>query len=595
MQIPLKPSTVGLPGSSASAASLTRPVPEGTGLASLGQNVAGVGALAPAFAHAQAIRDAQQAKLDALQAHLGTDTQLMQAQQDVADLTKDSLAAIQQHYAQGGTKPYLTIPGQHGGDPQNVDPRVGFKANLSGIIQKHVDAAKANYGDYGAAIVANQLRTDSHAAYSHFEDERLKLGIAQAGANVHQNIALHVATMATDPFEGASRIKDSIQEWKVAGADPLEAEKLQQESIKNGWDGYYQLKAQNNPLYINSIGKSYKVVDESTGKESWKTEPVPPGMPAADVDKYKTLAQATINRDHAEADRLEKDAQKATKAKQDLNADAATIAIYNGKDVGTELSTNLDGFSGDDRKLLYGLNHTVRNQNRADVTEEQVKASNFQKNIGMFNANKLFWNEDMLKSFDEDVVKRWVTKDRTLLPQDAPEIYNKIQEARKHFASEDGASKQGQKAAFDIGKNLFKLPPQIDPTNGFELQRLNADWDQQLIAQLEQDKTHPVEKAMALAANYETRVLSVQKASADSLDQELTTNELATTRAWGLGAKNKLFTDKHEIVPEQRKSMEEQYPMLKGIFLQHDAKVARWNELVTFASQQNKVTTGAKR
>ena len=229
------------------------------------------------------------------------------------------------------------------------------------------------------------------------------------------------------------------------------------------------------------------------------------------------------------------------------------------------------------------------------MTEQQVKSSNFQKNIGMFNANKLYWNEDLLKTFNEDVVKRWVTKDRSLLPQDAPEIYNKIQEARKHFASEDGAAKQGQKAAFRIGEELFKLPPQVDPKNGFELQRLKADWEQQLMSQLDQDKTKPVEKAMALAANYQTRVLQVQGAVVDSLDQELTTNELGMTRAWGLEGKNTLFTDKHELVPDQRKMMEEQHPMLKGIFLQHDAKVARWIELRNFAQQNNKVATGAKR
>jgi hypothetical protein len=81
MEVPLKPSTVDYPGGQSSAAGLTMPVVKGTGLATLGQDVSGVANLAPYFAHAQSIRDAQQAKLDQLQAHIDTDTQIVGAQQ----------------------------------------------------------------------------------------------------------------------------------------------------------------------------------------------------------------------------------------------------------------------------------------------------------------------------------------------------------------------------------------------------------------------------------------------------------------------------------------------------------------------------------
>jgi hypothetical protein len=215
--------------------------------------------------------------------------------------------------------------------------------------------------------------------------------------------------------------------------------------------------------------------------------------------------------------------------------------------------------------------------------------------ILLHKAKKLYWNEDLLKTINEDVVHRWVTKEKVLLPEHAAPIYTAIQEARKHFASEDGPQKQAQKAAFGILGNLFKVPPQTPPEQAFELQRLHSNAEQLLMAQLDQNKSDPVGAAMQIAADHEVRVLHVQKASMDSLDQQLTTQELGMVGHYGIGAKDALFTDTHEIKPDQRKILETLHPMLKGIFKQHDATVARWNQMLGMSQQRNKVESGGKR
>lgn len=581
-QIPLQPSRTQLPASNVSAAQLRVADPSGTGLQAVGQDIF---SLAPYFLQAERRRAAIDAHLAKLQSGIAADEVLMKTRTDFDAMGTQLLEQFTTQ-ANNGVAPgnwSLSVADQdnpetlraYGGlnDEGTPNPPLieGIKAQLISRYHNAMKMARDTGDPEMAFAVSNQLEKDAHLTLSRVQDGLVKLKIGQADARLQDLLTGYVrqATTWERLDESVEGIERRIAQAQSAGLfDPKAAQALREKTLAAARNNFYETTALLDPDVILDM------------------RDVPGNMDPQHLDNYRKLAIASKNHAQSESDRLEKQTEKDRKFLQDAKQKHNDTLMYSGQDVESKIIAEREFFDEPSYRAQLEQNHSLRNERRRDRTTASEKASQSNQQYFLHLAAKLYWDESLAKDVNLEMVDDAVFRRHDLLPEHAAEVRGKIQEALKHHASEDGPTKAKRREALRTIDHVFKVPMQLDPSSAFELQRMQTVAEQQLMAM----PGDPVTNAQQLAATYTERVLAVQRVRVESLDRELTTEELSITTTGGVGQRQRLFNDDHTVNQAEADALTKRYPLLKGLFAQHDAKVRRYQQLIQQGQREAKET-----
>jgi hypothetical protein len=223
-------------------------------------------------------------------------------------------------------------------------------------------------------------------------------------------------------------------------------------------------------------------------------------------------------------------------------------------------------------------NHDFANARRKEENQAATDVSEFVKFDLLARARLAKFMPELLdptnpNAITNEVVRQHVTATGDLLPAHAGDVLSAINEAIAYQSQEDSSKRQAERDGFKLLERTFVIPQKLDPDQAFTLKRLEQDAYAQLAAEYTANpKSDRNELALNLSAKYTARVLAVQEANAEQLDEEL----LSMEKSFPKGMAN----EKHQLSEGPRKKLEEQSPILRGLFKLYDAKVDRWNQLV---------------
>ena len=385
----------------------------------------------------------------------------------------------------------------------------------------------------------------------------------------------------TSPTEGLSR-----DAGHVPGQVRATAQHLLRSFSENGsihpeiakkvgeqWSNvFWEERANKFPEYTKDVIESGKL-----GSEDFPMDP-------HKATYYGNLAQAQINAKQKAADEQAKMVKDETEKSILSQMWGGGNGTFEARDVAPDIEESRSILSPDEYQKLMTENRQVQHARNEMVNESRTTLSQYTQSDLLEKARRAKYDPALLRSIvNNNVVRNHVFNKKDLLPDDAAPIYAAISEAIGY--QEQGESPL-RKAQTDAMRSLnVYVPRTAIPADAFALNNIQDSMQRQLRVEMEaKPNATPVEihqLADTIRAQGEQRVLGHQKLNAQRVDEEL----MGMERHWQAFDPEITGTN-HDIKPDKRKKMEQQFPMLKGLFKLHDARRERWEQLTKIGQDQ---------
>lgn len=247
-----------------------------------------------------------------------------------------------------------------------------------------------------------------------------------------------------------------------------------------------------------------------------------------------------------------------------------------GQDMLREISANEPFMDSTEYEHFLGENAKV-NVARATITHtSQLTTSRFEQEHLLDQALRAKYDETINLDTLEHDVRTQVWKARTLHPDHAGEVLRAIGDARGHRLTTDTPKRRAQTDALRSLDIL--VPMRSEPEEAHTLRTMEDTMKRQFTALMDANPAWtPLEMRTAadeIRAHGETRILGAQQLTMQRIDEVLIGME-ANWSALMPG----IASSSHTLDTAKRTVLEQQYPLMRGLFALHDKRRERWEQL----------------